>query len=163
MYKIIVFIRSKVLVYLTHNMALPVLRVIRKPEMFPYTMGQLLHFPQGTLGKNLADFIIKRQIKLLPYYARHDIKHILLEYDTTDEGEVCLQCFMMGNGHLSFPVVATFLYGIITMPEHWKLFRKAYCRGKASPYINNWEWFDILTEQTIVLQNIINNRNHLYE
>jgi ubiquinone biosynthesis protein Coq4 len=56
---------------------------------------------------------------LLPYYARHDIKHILLDYDTKNEGEGCLQCFMLGNGHVSFPVVATVLYGWATMPEHW--------------------------------------------
>ena len=44
------------LVYLTHRMALPVLQVIRKPEIFPYTRDALKKFPDNTLGKDLASF-----------------------------------------------------------------------------------------------------------
>ncbi len=138
--------RSKLLVYLTHRMALPVLRLIRKPEVFPFSREALSHFPDGSMGKHLFYFLEKKQLELLPYYARHDIKHILLDYDTTDEGEGCLQCFMLGNGHVSFPVVATVLYGWATMPEHWASFRKAYSRGKQSHAIAHWKWFEILHE-----------------
>lgn len=148
--------RSALLVYLTHRMALPLLRIIRKPEIFPYSRQELMHFPDGSLGKNLVEFLEAKQLELLPYYARHDIKHILLEYDTTDEGEACLQCFMLGNGHVSFPVVATVLYGWVTMPEYWPSFRKAYNRGKQCQAIANWKWFDILHEPTIRLQQQIN-------
>jgi ubiquinone biosynthesis protein Coq4 len=91
----------------------------------------------------------------LPYYARHDVKHILLGYDTTDEGEGCLQCFMLGNGHISFPVTATVLYGIFTMPEHWKAFAKAFKRGQNCKPIANWKWFEILATETSVLKKMI--------
>ncbi|MBC7866093.1 MAG: hypothetical protein H7X88_01050, partial [Gloeobacteraceae cyanobacterium ES-bin-316] len=109
MYQVIINIRSKILVYLTHKMALPVLKILRKPEVFPFSKKQLMQFEEGSLGKDLVNFIDDKELELLPYYARHDIKHILFGYDTTDDGEVCLQSFMMGNGHLSFPVVATVL------------------------------------------------------
>ena len=36
-------------------------------------------------------------------YARHDMKHILLDYDTTDEGEGCLQCLCWETGTCHFP------------------------------------------------------------
>jgi ubiquinone biosynthesis protein Coq4 len=88
----------------------------------------------------------------LPYYAKHDIKHILFEYDTTDEGEVCLQCFMLGNKHISFPVAATVLYGFFTMPEYWSKFIKAYKRGANTISLQNWQWFNLITEQTIILK-----------
>jgi ubiquinone biosynthesis protein Coq4 len=127
-------------------MALPVLRIIRKPEIFPYSREQLKEFPGETLGKALIDFLDAKQLDLLPYYARHDIKHILLDYDTTDEGEGCLQCFMLGNRHVSFPVIATVLYCFVTMPEYWRNFRKAYNRGKKCAAIANWKWFEILYE-----------------
>lgn len=156
MYKLIIKFRSSVLVFLTHNMALPLLQLIRKEEKFPFTMQQLINMKETTLGYNLASFLQQKQLKLLPYYARHDIKHILLGYDTTDEGEVCLQCFMLGNGHLSFPVVATVLYGIVTMPEYWSNFKIAYRRGKQSIKIENWEWFSILQEPVNQLQEKIN-------
>ncbi|MBK7882731.1 MAG: hypothetical protein IPJ81_02030 [Chitinophagaceae bacterium] len=156
MHKQIIKFRSKLLVYLTHKMALPVLRIIRKPEIFPFSLHELERFPDGTLGSDLVYFLHEKKLDLLPYYARHDIKHILLEYDTTDEGEGCLQCFMLGNGHLSFPVIATVLYGLITMPEYWKAFKKAYIRGKKAPPISKWKWFEILKEPTAGLKNKIN-------
>lgn len=151
MYNIIIRLRSKLLVYLTHNMALPVLRIIRKPEKFPFTAMQLKEFPDNTLGKDLIEFLETKGLDLLPYYARHDIKHILLGYNTTDEGEGCLQCFMLGNGHVSFPVLATVLYGFITMPEYWSSFRSAYKRGRTARPISNWKWFEILAEPTASL------------
>ncbi|HPH85166.1 MAG TPA: hypothetical protein PLC48_06880 [Ferruginibacter sp.] len=150
--------RSAFLVYLTHQMALPLLKLIRKPEIFPYTAEQLAHFPAGTLGNDLAIFLHKKQLALLPYYARHDMKHILLEYDTTDEGEGCLQCFMLGNRHVSIPVIATVLYCFATMPEHWKKFAAAYKNGRQAPPIAGWKWFDILTEPTADLQQMIHKK-----
>ena len=155
MYNFLKKIRSELLVYLTHKMALPVLRIIRKPEIFPYTVPELMEFPDHTLGKDLVKFLEIKQLGLLPYYARHDIKHILLDYNTTDEGEGCLQCFMLGNGHYSFPVIATVLYGFVTMPEHWTSFKKAYARGKHTTPIGNWNWFNMLTEKTLSIKDSI--------
>lgn len=156
MHNLLKKLRSRLLVYLTHRMALPVLRIIRKPEIFPYTRDELKEFPVETLGKALVDFLDAKQLDLLPYYARHDIKHILLDYDTTDEGEGCLQCFMLGNDHVSFPVIATVLYCFVTMPEYWTGFRKAYTRGKKCAAIANWKWFKILDEPTDKLKQKIN-------
>ncbi len=156
MYKQLKKLRSQLLVYLTHKMALPVLKLIRKPEIFPYTTLELAVFNEGTLGKELYNFLESKELELLPYYARHDIKHILLGYDTTDEGEGCLQCFMLGNRHLSFPVIATVLYSVVTMPEYWKSFAVAFQRGKSCKPIAHWKWFTILTEPTAELKLKIN-------
>jgi ubiquinone biosynthesis protein Coq4 len=112
--------------FLTHHMALPVLKLIRQPQKFPYTLEQLHAFPDGTLGKDLVEMLEANQFELLTHYAKHDMKHIVLGYPTTDEGEVCLQAFMLGNGHLSFPVASTILFGLCTMPEYWHSFIKAY-------------------------------------
>ena len=79
MYKFIIRSRSWVLIFLTHRMALPVLRLIRKPEKFPFTVEELINYPDHSLGKDLAVFLDNKQLELLPYYARHDIKHILLD------------------------------------------------------------------------------------
>jgi hypothetical protein len=151
--------RSAFLVYLTHQMALPLLKLIRKPEIFPFTATELAYFPAGTLGNDLALFLNNKQLTLLPYYARHDLKHILLEYDTTDEGEGSLQCFMLGNRHVSFPVIATVVYCFVTMPEHWKKFMMAFKKGRQAPPIADWKWFDILTETTCSLKQKIHARS----
>jgi len=153
-------LRSTVLVFLTHNMALPVLKLVRRPQPFPYSKEELQAFPEHTIGKELLAFLEQRNLQLLPHYAKHDIKHILLEYDTTDEGEVCLQCFMLGNRHLSFPVLATVLYGILTMPEYWSRFRKAFARGRRSMPIANLDWMGILKDDTRILINKINSHEN---
>lgn len=152
----IIKIRSQILVFLTHNMALPFLKFVRKPLPFPYTMKTLSQMQDGVLGKDLYKFLISKNLALLPYYAKHDIKHILLDYDTTDEGEVCLQCFMLGNKHISFPVAATVLYGFLTMPEYWKNFWVAYKRGAKSASLKNCKWFEIVTDETKALKKMIN-------
>jgi len=157
MYQLLVKIRSAVLVYLTHRMALPILKFVRHPEIFPYSKQELMQCGPGTLGRDLANFIDDKQLELLPYYARHDIKHILLNYDTTDEVEVCLQMFMLGNRHASFPVLATVLYGCVTMPEHWSKFRQAFGRGRQTIPIKDWQWFELLVEDTGGLRQQINS------
>jgi ubiquinone biosynthesis protein Coq4 len=140
--------RSALLVYLTHQLALPLLRLIRKPVKFPYTIHELRDFPAGTLGNDLQQFLDKRGLQLLSYYAKHDIKHIILDYDTTDEGEGCLQFFMLGNRHLSIPVLATVLYALCTMPEHHRSFKVAYRRGKRTCPLQNLDWAGLLIENT---------------
>ncbi len=145
-------VRSQLLVYLTHNMALPFLRLVRQPEIFPYSIQALSEMEAGTMGNDLYLFLKKRDLQLLPYYAKHDMKHILLQYDTTDVGEVSLQCFMLGNRHVSFPVAATVAYGFLTMPEYWSKFAAAFKKGRASEPIGDWKWFTVVKERTSALK-----------
>jgi len=152
LYQWIIKNRSAILVFLTHHMALPMLQVLRNEEEFPYSLNELNEFSEDSLGYQLAEFLRKKNLKLLPHYARHDIKHILLGYDTTDKDEVCLQCFMLGNHHVSFPVAATVLYGFVTMPEHWGSFKKAFRRGRRCRPVKGWKWFEILHEPLVSLQ-----------
>jgi hypothetical protein len=67
---------------------------------------------------------------------------------------------MLGNGHLSFPVLATVAFGLATMPEHWKKFRSAYCRGQYANSIEHWDWFGILEQHTAQLQLAIFQRKN---
>jgi ubiquinone biosynthesis protein Coq4 len=155
MYKTLVKIRSRLLVCLTHKLALPLLKLVRKPEVFPYHRNQLLAFPEGSLGRSLILMLEENDFQLLTHYAKHDMKHILLGYPTTDKGEVCLQAFMLGNGHISFPVLSTLAFGVLTMPEYWASFCHAYQRGRSAYPIHNWKWNVIVHEQTAVLKQLI--------
>jgi ubiquinone biosynthesis protein Coq4 len=158
MYNRFLIVRSWLLVYLTHKLALPILKLVRKPEVFHYTRDELTQFPEATLGRALIDMLDKNELQLLTHYARHDMKHILLDYPTTDKGEVCLQAFMLGNGHLSFPVIVSVTFGVFLMPEHWKSFLEAYARGKAANEIHQWKWNEIVHQETASLKHKIFNR-----
>ena len=153
----IIKIRSAILVLLTHKIALPLLKIFRRPNVFNHDMKELISFPAGSLGNDLYHFLEKRKLPLLKHYARHDLKHVLLNYDTTDEGEVCLQSFMLGNRRVSFPVLATVTFGFITMPEHWKKMRLAFETGKDCNSFHDWKWNELMQEQTIELRNKIFN------
>ena len=141
-------IRETILVFLTHKIALPFLKLVRRPNEFTYSEDDLRSLPPGTLGNDLFLFLNQRNLPLLKHYARHDLKHVLLGYDTTEEGEACLQSFMFGNGRISFPVLATVTYSFLTMPEHWRKMKKAFLQGKKSNPIHGWKWNDILKEPT---------------
>lgn len=152
MKKYLIRLRSAILVFLTHKIALPLLKIFRRPNAFQFTMDDLSQFPTGSLGNDLYGFLHSRNLPLLKHYARHDLKHIVLGYDTTDEGEACLQSFMLGNGRISFPVLATVVYGYLTMPEYWSKMRAAYRQGRRSTSIHGWKWNELLPEQTATLQ-----------
>jgi hypothetical protein len=151
--------RKNLLVFLTHSLALPLLKIIRRKKAFPYTNTQLKNMEQGTVGHDLYLMINRCNIQLLPYYEKHDIKHLLLEYDTTEEGEVCLQCCMLGNGHISFPVIATIIYGLLTMPEYYASFRKAFIRGQKMNNVKQWDWFQLIPLNTTEIKKQLNNEN----
>lgn len=149
MIKLMKKIRSSLLVILTHTFALPILKIVRRKKKFPYSMEQLSALPFETVGNELWQTMNAHNLRLLPYYERHDIKHVVLNYPFTDEGEVCLQFFMLANGRVSFPVIATVIYGLVTMPEYYDSFKEAYKRGKAAGDFSKLDWFAIMPEQLI--------------
>ena len=155
MKKILVKTRTAILVLLTHKIALPLLKLVRRPNAFTYSKDELKELPQGSLGHDLYLFLERRNLPLLKHYARHDLKHVLLGYDTTDEGEACLQTFMFGNGRISFPVLATVLYSCLTMPEHWKKIKQAYRLGKQCTSFHHWKWNELMPVPTDELRNKI--------
>jgi ubiquinone biosynthesis protein Coq4 len=155
MKKAFIKIRTAILVFLTHKIALPVLKIMRRPNVFTYSKEQLKELPPGTLGNDLYLFLEKRNLPLLKHYARHDLKHVLLGYDTSDEGEACLQSFMLGNGRVSFPVLATVLYSFLTMPEHWGKMRAAIRQGRRSQSFHGWPWNELVTQPTLELRSKI--------
>jgi ubiquinone biosynthesis protein Coq4 len=148
MKKIIIALRRKLLVLLTHSIALPVLKLVRKKKPFPYTAPMLRQLPAGTVGRDLIDLLDAQQLQLLPYYEKHDIKHVVLGFPMSEEGEACMQCFMLGNGRISFPVLGTVMYAYLTMPEYWGIMRRAYRKGKACKPLKNYDWFQLIPEPT---------------
>jgi ubiquinone biosynthesis protein Coq4 len=152
----ILHLRKSILIFLTHQMVLPMLKFFRKTKAFPHSEADLRAMPKGSLGHELIAMLDNNEFELLTYYARHDMKHIVLGYDTTEKGEVCLQSFMLGNGRFSFPVAATVLYGLLTMPEYWLAMRHAYRQGKQHPSIHQWDWYGLLPEQVTTLRQQMN-------
>lgn len=132
------------LIWLTHSVGMPYFKLVRKPIVFDYTMDDLGQMPTDTVGYNLFVFLKENDLHLLPYYEKHDIKHIVLGYPPTECGEVCLQCFMLANGRYTLPVLIAVVFGCLTMPEYWSQFWIAIKRGWNNKSLQQVTWFDLL-------------------
>ncbi|MFC4231796.1 Coq4 family protein [Parasediminibacterium paludis] len=141
-------LRCRILAFLTHQIALPILKITRKAKPLPHSLETLQSMPIGTVGRDLIDYAEEKDIAILSHYARHDMKHLLLGYDTSEEGEICMQCFMFGNGRISFPVLITVAFGLVFTPEYWQMMQLAYQMGKDCNPIYTWDWMQLLTLET---------------
>ena len=93
---------------------------------------------EGTLGKGVADCLDSNHLRLVPGYESHDLKHVLLGYKMTPVDEIRMQAFMLGNGNISIPSIAIFLFGFILLPYMWKQFFKDFKLGYHSEPIRMW-------------------------
>ncbi len=141
-------LRSKLLELLTHKFALPIIARFRKTTPFPYSMEDLLQFPEGTLGKDLVLYLQKKEFKLIKGYERHDCKHIILQYEMDEKGEACMQFYFFGNRHYSLPVVSTVFICFFLMPEQWRNFYKEYKKGKHATTFDNVDFNQIILMNT---------------
>lgn len=145
-------IREQVLVYMAHRIGLPYFKLVRKKPTFPYTRAELESMPEGTVGQELHRFFQQNHLDLLPFYEKHDIKHVVLGYGATEDGEVCLQCFMLANGRWTIPVCIAVAYGILTMPEYWSKFRTAWKRGRSNRSLKEVDWFTLIPQPVTVIR-----------
>ena len=136
--------RCALVTWSTHQLALPVIRLIAKLPKFPYSVEQVCAMEPGTLGASLHEFLAAHHLGLLADYEAHDIKHALLGYPATEEGEASLQYFFLGNGQRSFPVLITVFVTFFIMPEYRQSFKRAWRRGKDTPRLGGVDWFSLL-------------------
>ena len=132
--------------------------VMPKNRAWKLTKAQLRVFPQGTLGKDLGDFMDKNNFDMLPYLETHDVYHVLLGYQPTIVEESRLYFFLLGNGKYSFEVVNTVLVSLFLLPDYWGDLFQHYRRGKASRRMGHWDFRYLMHENTDVLRGIIFNQ-----
>lgn len=137
-------LRERFLVFLAHDLGLRYFRTVRRQRIFPWTLQSLSALPEDTVGRRLYLFMVENNLNLLPYYEKHDIKHVILDYPPTDRGEVCLQVFMLANGRMTIPVLMAVIYGMLTMPEYYAAFKQAWQRGRATASLKHLDWFGLI-------------------
>jgi len=93
-------------------------------------VAALSQLPQGTVGRELAECLLARELTLVPGFESHDLKHVILAYELEPVGEIRLQAFMLGNGNWTLPSILIFLFGVVLLPQHWRLFKKDFYAGR---------------------------------
>lgn len=120
-------------------------------------------YPEGTLGKDVADCLDKNNLRLVPGYESHDLKHVLLNYRMTPVDEIRMQAFMLGNGNISVPSIAIFLYGFILLPHKWSQLLRDFKLGLFSESIKTWTMEQFSNRQTKELkEQVINTRQEIH-
>src|SRR5215470_3150407 len=97
--------------------AVPILNRFRLRTEWQHSLDEVRHFPAGSWGAYLANFLDARQFTdFLTNYEAHDAFHTLLDYDTNVVGEMRLQAFMVGNRSASFAGRVLFVLGSLLLP-----------------------------------------------
>ncbi|MBS1595966.1 MAG: hypothetical protein JST90_16770 [Bacteroidetes bacterium] len=99
--------------------------------------AQLRTLPPGTVGREIADTLDRKGYELLPFFADHDMKHIVLGYDMTEADELRMQFYMIGNGNRSPACLLPTLGSILFYPGLWREVSYHFRLGKAGPPIRH--------------------------
>jgi hypothetical protein len=128
------YIRKAFIEFMAHRVYFPLIRWIYKPAYSPISSKILKACPQDSLGFHASLFLEKNGIEFFQGYEVHDLKHVLLNFDTDVRGEIMMQYFELGNGNKSLVVWIVIIFGLLLVPEGLKTYRQAYYSGKkASP------------------------------
>jgi len=131
-------------------------------KVYEDKVNELRNLGEGTLGKDIADCLDKNNLRLVPGYESHDLKHVLLNYKMTPFDEIRMQAFMLGNGNISIPSCAIFLYGFILLPHKWNQLLRDFKLGLFSKPIKTWTMEQFADRQTKELRDqVINSRREI--
>jgi hypothetical protein len=126
--------------------------VMPKNRAWTLTKEQLRVFPQGSLGKDLANFMDSHNFDMLPFLETHDVYHVLLGYQPTIVEEARLYFFLLGNGKYSFEVINTVLVSLFLLPDYWGDLFQHYRKGAACGKIAHWDFRYLMHENTDLLR-----------
>lgn len=132
-------------------------------KVYEDKVNELRDLGEGTLGKDIADCLDKNNLRLVPGYESHDLKHVLLDYKMTPIDEIRMQAFMLGNGNISIPSIAIFLYGFILLPHKWKQLFIDFKLGLFSRSIKTWTMEQFANRQTKELREEVINTKHQFD
>ena len=121
---------------------------------------ELKELPEGTLGKDIANCLEKNNLKLVPNFESHDLKHVLLDFKMTPVDEIRMQAFMLGNNNYSIPSFAIFIFGALLLPDLWTTFYKDFQNGRNARPIKTWTIEEYAHCQTSTLRQIVKNYSY---
>ena len=110
-------------------------------------LERMRSLPDHTVGHDLAKMLDSRELKLIPGFAKHDLNHLILGYDMTPESELCMQAYLIGNGHWQ-PQCFLFGSSAVLLPGLWSTLWDHYNLGRRSESISSLKLEDCLDRNT---------------
>ncbi|WNJ19013.1 hypothetical protein [Pontibacter sp. G13] len=131
--------KSKIVFFLFKHTQRLYLEYVKSDQTpWPIKTEDLKCFPEGSLGREMYQFLKDAGFQLIPKAECHDVNHVLLGVPTEEVAEICLQFILFGNGRRSKYCSLTCLIGALIYPEKWPEFHQAYLQGRS--YEPFWDW-----------------------
>lgn len=131
----------------------------KKKRQWQLTEKQLLGFQEDSLGRKLGEFYKKHGFTMIPKMENHDVHHLVTGFGTNFEDEIAMQFLLLGNGKLNAHLLAAIVLGSLILPEYYKMYRKAYQKGKNMRTFYHWDFEALLWQNFENLKDFIQQKN----
>lgn len=108
----------------------PYQKYFKKNEPWKIQKQELLHYPEGSLGLGLGNFIHKNNFEIQEKLEDHDIIHVLTNTGVSVTEEIGMQYYLLGNGKKSLYLFLVITSGTLFYPTQIKYFIQQYKKGK---------------------------------
>ncbi|GEN75198.1 Coq4 family protein [Chryseobacterium hagamense] len=131
----------------------------KKKRQWQFTEKQLLEFREDSLGRKLGDFYRKHGFSMIPKMEDHDVHHLITGFSTQFEDEIAMQFLLLGNGKLNAHLLAAIVLGSLILPEYFRIYIKAYQKGKSMRPFHHWDFEVLLWQNFEHLKDFIQQKN----
>lgn len=108
----------------------PYQKYFKKNEPWDIDQASLLHYPEGSLGFGLGNFLYRNHFDIQEKLEDHDIIHVLTNTGISVYEEIGMQYYLLGNGKKSLYLFLVIASGTIFYPNRMHYFIQQYKRGK---------------------------------
>lgn len=131
----------------------------KKKRQWQLTEKQLLEFQEDSLGRKLGEFYKKHGFTMIQKMENHDVHHLVTGFGTNFEDEIAMQFLLLGNGKLNAHLLAAIVLGSLILQEYYKIYRKAYQKGKNMRTFYHWDFEALLWQNFENLKDFIQQKN----
>ena len=107
--------------------------ILLRSRNWNYSLQDFKDMPKGSLGHKLYLYLVTNNITYQPNLIRHDIKHILLNYEMKMPDELKIHAFLIGNRSYNLFGIAYLAICTAVVPEVIPKLIREFKRGKSTP------------------------------
>ena len=119
------------------KMLFPIAGMLQQKSPGQLEIEDLCNLPNGTFGHALGKHMQHYKIAFIPGFEEHDMKHLLLSYPLTVQGEMRLSAFEFGTGNRSFMTLGVFFPAFVLAPELWPVLKQDYQKGQKNKQVRS--------------------------
>lgn len=136
--------RSILLETLYELTKIPYQKWFKKNQPWDISVKELIQYPIDTLGFHLGCFLLKHDFSPQPKLENHDVFHVLTDLGISVPEEIAMQYYLLGNKKQSFYLITVIFIGSILYPDQYKLFKKAFIKGKQAYAFHQLDYSKLL-------------------